>query len=259
MNKYFKLVAICFIVLNLVLSGCGPGQAFGPTVTPIPTSTSVPTPTLVPTSTSTPTQMPTATDIPTITPTVAFTPTPVQVCNPGAVVTSGSDNSLPGYVDIIQASTKLEGNRLFVTLTLRDFPEKIKITNPDGLPPFVPEYEWGVDIDIDNNPATGNVNNFSVNTLGVEYFMHTGYFRWQTTKTELPLKTAIIYVGVGQLNPPYWPTGKSNTTKVLVDIKQKTITFNGVIPNINKDSHLTFYSKQVVSANETLFKTLCYR
>jgi hypothetical protein len=258
MNTSRKALAICVLGMSLLFSGCGPGQAFGPTVTPIPTSTSVPTSTLVPTSTSTPTQMPTATEIPTITPTVTFTPTPVQVCNPGAVVTSDSDNSLPGYLDIIQVSTKLEGNRLFVTLTLRDTPEKFMVNSPD-VPDRTNEFEWGVDVDTDNDPATGNINNFTVNTLGIEYFMRTGYFPTSKSPKEVLFRSAIAYVDVAQLRPIYLPLMKSLTTKVVVDIKQKTITFNGVIPNINKNSHLTFYAKQAISANETLFKTLCYR
>jgi hypothetical protein len=48
------------------LSGCGPGQLFGPTFTP--TSTPTDTPTLTPTSTSTPTATPTDTPTPTPTP-----------------------------------------------------------------------------------------------------------------------------------------------------------------------------------------------
>ena len=52
-----KYVSICFLFLALFLLGCGPGQLFGPTVTPTFTLTPVPTstPTLVPTATSTPT------------------------------------------------------------------------------------------------------------------------------------------------------------------------------------------------------------
>lgn len=45
-----------FILITLLLSGCGPGQIFGPTQTPIPpTSTNTPVP---PTATTTPTPVP---------------------------------------------------------------------------------------------------------------------------------------------------------------------------------------------------------
>jgi hypothetical protein len=55
MNKIRKLVVLYFVVLSLIVSGCGPEQAFGPTVTPLPTSTNTP----MPASTNTP--MPTTT------------------------------------------------------------------------------------------------------------------------------------------------------------------------------------------------------
>jgi len=46
-----RTVAICYLAMSLLISGCGPGQLFGPTLTPTPTFT----PTQTPTSTSTPT------------------------------------------------------------------------------------------------------------------------------------------------------------------------------------------------------------
>ena len=49
-----QIVAICFLMTGLFLSACGPGQLFGPTVTPTPTNT----PTRTPTPTFTPTPSP---------------------------------------------------------------------------------------------------------------------------------------------------------------------------------------------------------
>jgi tetratricopeptide (TPR) repeat protein len=43
--------------LNLIISGCGPGQLFGPTKTPTPTNTLTPTKTPTPTNTLTPTPL----------------------------------------------------------------------------------------------------------------------------------------------------------------------------------------------------------
>jgi hypothetical protein len=58
-------ISAVFLVLglNLIISGCGPGQLFGPTITPIPTSTPTPTITLTPTKTPTPTETPTPTPL----------------------------------------------------------------------------------------------------------------------------------------------------------------------------------------------------
>jgi hypothetical protein len=50
MNTNQRSLAILVLVVSLAISGCGPGQSFGPTLTP--------TPTLVPVPTSTPTLTP---------------------------------------------------------------------------------------------------------------------------------------------------------------------------------------------------------
>ena len=72
MRKITKLVTtLC--VLSLLVSACGPGQMFGPTLTPTATYTAIPTNTLTPTATATFTPTPTAT--PTITPTFTSTAT----------------------------------------------------------------------------------------------------------------------------------------------------------------------------------------
>ena len=67
------------MILFLFLSGCGPGQLFGPTLTPNPTTTKTPTQTDTPTSTSTSTFTLTPTHTKTHTPTRTFTPTATEV------------------------------------------------------------------------------------------------------------------------------------------------------------------------------------
>lgn len=71
-KQYFTVIAI--LVISLVISGCGAGQLFGPTVTPSPTSTSTLTSTPLPTATLAPTETP----IPTATLTPTNTPVPVE-------------------------------------------------------------------------------------------------------------------------------------------------------------------------------------
>ena len=71
MNQKQQAIDICFLVVSLVISGCGPGQLLGPTLTP--TSTSTLTPTVTPTNTPTATPVPTYTPIP---PTATATPIP---------------------------------------------------------------------------------------------------------------------------------------------------------------------------------------
>ena len=75
-TKNMSFLWIILLITSLLLSGCGPGQLFGPTLTFTPTDTATPTitPTLTPTLTPTFTSTPTLT--PTLTPTRTRTPTP---------------------------------------------------------------------------------------------------------------------------------------------------------------------------------------
>lgn len=67
----------CVWVVSLFLSSCGPGQLFGPTLTPTPTITPSPTVTPSPTLTLTPTSTLTFAPSPTFTPTPTVTPLPI--------------------------------------------------------------------------------------------------------------------------------------------------------------------------------------
>jgi hypothetical protein len=49
---------VLILSISLLLSGCGVGQIFGPTITPIPTATDTPTATFTPAPTFTPTATP---------------------------------------------------------------------------------------------------------------------------------------------------------------------------------------------------------
>jgi len=69
MKIHLGATTICVFMFNLLLSGCGPGQLLGSTVTPQPTTTDTPTFTPSPTATQTQTQTPTPT----------ITPSPTQV------------------------------------------------------------------------------------------------------------------------------------------------------------------------------------
>ena len=71
MNANTRIIVMCILALSLLISGCGPGQLLGPTLTP----TSTQTLTLTPTATSSHTPTPTATSTPTNTPTDTLTPT----------------------------------------------------------------------------------------------------------------------------------------------------------------------------------------
>lgn len=75
MNAKQRAMAVCLLAVSLLISSCGPGQLFGPTLTPTPTFT--PTPTVTPTPTNTPTS--TSTSTPSPTPTLTPTPSPTPI------------------------------------------------------------------------------------------------------------------------------------------------------------------------------------
>jgi hypothetical protein len=75
------LFAISLGGLALLLSACGPGQIFGPTITPTPADTTTPTHTPTPTRTLTPTRTPTRTS----------TRTPAETATPFRTPTPRSD------------------------------------------------------------------------------------------------------------------------------------------------------------------------
>jgi endoglucanase len=88
-RKYLLL----FLALVLILTSCGPGKLFGPTITPSPTITPTFTPTLTPTVTPPPTI--------TLTPTLTFTPTPTA--RPDPVDIFAANQLLKHTVDLANA------------------------------------------------------------------------------------------------------------------------------------------------------------
>lgn len=81
-----SMIAKGCLVLSLLISGCGPGQMFGPTLTPTSTATATPTRTPTPTPTFTPTQTPTVT--PTRTPSLTPTFTATKTATPTQTIST---------------------------------------------------------------------------------------------------------------------------------------------------------------------------
>ncbi len=90
MHKNQMILVIYVLISSILLSGCGAGQLFGPTLTPIPTLTSTPTVTITPTPTATPTPTTTPTITPTPLPTLEYVPCRADL---------GSDIELSGLLN----------------------------------------------------------------------------------------------------------------------------------------------------------------
>jgi len=106
MNTSQRITVVLVLLTSLVFSGCGPGQLFGPTITPTPTQTLTPTPTPTPTPTATP--PPTATQTPTLTATPMPSTTPTSTV--GRIEGKLASSSLTGRMYILILKIKTLGD-----------------------------------------------------------------------------------------------------------------------------------------------------
>jgi len=96
-QKTIRNCLLSIVTVSLLVSGCGPGQLFGPTLTPTPTTTLTPTLTPTPTLTLTPTL--------TFTPTITPTPTPVAATLDDNLCEIKGSFTLDGTLSLNAAST----------------------------------------------------------------------------------------------------------------------------------------------------------
>lgn len=236
MKKKLIVFVLSTLVFLSVLSGCGFDNSYAPNLT-----TTLPnTPTITPTFTSPSTATNTPTLPPTITPT--FISTPLSDCSLGATAQDTIDYSLPGFVDIISASTDINSNFFTVIFTLREIPEKIDI-NQNHIRTRQAELGWGVGIDIDNNPDTGG-------RLITGIKEKHGYDKALTAKhykngTKYTNEIQRIFTNEVLLLDKIVEKGYfSGSTKglIVVDLNAKTITLKVIIKDITPYSRFYFFS-----------------
>jgi len=245
MENRYKAIVISVLVFSLLLSGCGPGQLFGPTTTASPTITNTPTPTSTPT--------PTATFTPTAT--VTFTPTPKPVCNPNTTVQGAKDNALPEYIDMISVSTMMKGINLTVVFTVREIPEEITI-NKNALKTGNREIAWGIAIDIDNNPDTG-MSPFMANSVsGYDTILQAFNFKQGSEKSgaiqDLFRNKTFVWKSEGG-----GIMSSRGSGKITVDLNANTITISGSINGVKPDSYLYFFT--FVKETDLFIDEICQR
>jgi hypothetical protein len=234
-------IVIIVLILSLLLPSCGPGQAFGPTITPSPTATNTPQPT--PTNTSTPAPTATITPIPT-------TPFPI----------SSMSNPALNVIDIkvtVKAHWLLESSTVQVVFYLQDVPETMEFKRT-GIQPNQQEYAWQVFINTDNDLNTG-FTAAELPSVGSDYSLSAYSFispRFQ--KGTFPIEKG-VQVDVGLI---------SGNTKTLssqgyinVDPEANTITIWGTVPGVTTDSKFSFsvYDANPDGQPETTFGQLTDR
>lgn len=247
-----KQTIITALVVCFFMSACGTRLVQIPT--PLPSYTpppSSPTPAIAETiaPTSTPGIVETATPTPTA--------TPLPVCNPGRLLENGSNGSLPSYIDILNASTKISGRNLTVTFAMNWLPEQITIDR-NILAFDSAEIAWGVAIDVDNDPATGAAIPLTSSGYGYEYLLQAINFK-QGDEQQGDLQTLFNdKVHVWEV----YPEGNSailTSGKIEVDTATASITLSGAINGIQKDSYLHFFAVYFPTATQQMTEELCRR
>ena len=97
------IIVIVLAIICLLMSSCGPGQAFGPTITPSQTSTNTPIPT----------------------PTITSTPVPTATITPIPTATFPVNNMNNQALNLVDAKVTVEGELVTVTFYLKDIPEEM--------------------------------------------------------------------------------------------------------------------------------------
>lgn len=247
-----KQTIITALVLCFFMSACGTRLVQIPT--PLPSYTPPPSsPTPVAAEPFAPTSTPGIVE--TATPTATATPPPV--CNPGKVIESGANGSLPSYIDILNASTKISGENFTVTFAMNWLPEQIMIDR-NILTFGSAEIAWGVAIDVDNDPATGASIPLTNSGRGYEYILQAVNFK-QGDEQQGDLQTLFNdKVHVWEV----FSDGSSailNTGKIKVDTATASITLSGTINGIKKDSYLHFFAVYFPTATQQMTEELCTR
>jgi hypothetical protein len=231
-----KKSILLIVILALTLAGCAADRAAGSEendqkVTEIPT--------MVPNETTSPTLEPSPTETLPPTPTaVPPTSTPEVVCRPGSTIHDSTLDVLPGYGDIVQVSTTLEGETLTVIFRLKNLPAEIAI-NQAGHEDGQFEYDWGVAIDKDNNPETGW--SAPAGRKAFEARLEAVHIKMGAEKTGDIESLFLDKVQTWEREPS---SGSSNfgCGSISVNLEQNTITLSGTFSDIPEDAYLVFYA-----------------
>jgi hypothetical protein len=154
--------------------------------------------------------------------------------------------------DLLDASNTVIDGMLAAVLRVRDLPAELPFDR-EGVEECSIEYEWGVNIDVDNDTATGNQDGF-------EYRLAASYISSCESEGILPESAA---PGLpGPISVDVWKFIEegsirtvhdlSGTTSLEMDPVADTIVLRGRIPAIRADSRLE-YIAQDYFAGEDVF------
>jgi SH3-like domain-containing protein len=169
---------------------------------------------------------------------VAIPPTPTPVrrygyVNVGQAITDPASDVSEPYVDVVAFASTLDGETLEVTFQLRDVPPELTFNRAGVSEAAIEEYSWGVFVDVDSNPQTGD------SKRGAEYWLNAAHVAFHPSSPSTGPIEREVQVDIWKHKPPRtWNV--VGGADIVVDAQADTITLSGVIPDISAESRLFF-------------------
>ena len=156
------------------------------------------------------------------------------------------------HIDVIKLESSLSNETLNVKFFLKNVPFELNF-NRSGVPKNYAEYNWCVNIDVDDNKSTG--------LAGAEYSLSAMHFVFVT---DIPVTMPIsegVQVNTWQLSEEGGGT-YFEAALIEVDENQNTITLIGDIPGITLQSKICFetydFNPEGISYSDTSCVSIDY-
>jgi hypothetical protein len=147
---------------------------------------------------------------------------------------------------LLYASSQLSGETLEVVLRMSDLPPELMFQRP-GVPNLAKEYEWGVRIDVDDNPQTGDRDGFDYQ-MSAYYLLNAEAANKQGCNLDIKGDCKSFEKSIEQTaKAEVWQCDEDGCAYIsdvtlVVDTDLDTITLRGRIPGISSMSDLKFFA-----------------
>ena len=163
---------------------------------------------------------------------------------PGQTATDEVSDVSAAYLDIVEVSTSLSGETLTVAFRFRDIPETLTFNRAGTLVNRM-EYSWGVLVDADADPETGDG--------GFEYLLSAHHIVWPGhagDKTEAPIEE-VAKADVWEMKPGGIIEGLSDAS-LEASAETDLMMLSGRISGITPDSRLSFRTYEHLGESDEL-------
>ena len=163
---------------------------------------------------------------------------------PGQTATDEVSDVSAAYLDIVEVSTFLSGETLTVAFRFRDVPETLTFNRTGTLTNRM-EYSWGVMVDADADPETGDG--------GFDYLLSAHHIVWPGhagDNTEAPIEE-VAKASVWKMEPG-GTTSSLRGASLEVSAETDMMILSGRISGITPDSRLAFLTHGNRSGSDEL-------